>query len=58
MVCNKLITCARDPRAPGPSEVEELENGVEATYSSMVVSSKADLEALIRGDPVNVRYEE
>jgi hypothetical protein len=54
----KLITCEPGPSRPGPSEAETLENGVEATYSSMVVSSREDLEALIRGEPVKVLYAE
>ncbi|HYO53670.1 DUF4288 domain-containing protein [Archangium sp.] len=57
----KLISCAPNPFPfkPGASpEVETIENGVEATYSSFLVSSKADLDALVRGEPVRVLYEE
>lgn len=54
----KLISCATAPEKPGPSTVETLEDGVEATYSFMVVSSRQELDALINGEPVPVLYEE
>jgi hypothetical protein len=54
----KLISCAASPEKPGPSTVETLEDGVEATYSFLVVSSRQELDSLIKGEPVNVLYEE
>ncbi|HEX5748422.1 MAG TPA: DUF4288 domain-containing protein [Archangium sp.] len=46
----KLISCATD--------AETLEDGVEATYSFLVVSGRQQLDALIKGEPVPVLYEE
>jgi hypothetical protein len=54
----KLISCASASGSPGPSEAETLEDGVEATYSFLRVSSRQELDALIKGDPVQVLYEE
>jgi hypothetical protein len=54
----KLISCAAAPESPGPSTVETIEDGVEATYSFLVVSSRKELDALIKGEPVQVLYEE
>jgi hypothetical protein len=46
----KLISCDTD--------AETLEDGVEATYSFLVVSSRQQLDALSKGEPVPVLYEE
>ncbi|KFA92508.1 DUF4288 domain-containing protein [Archangium violaceum] len=46
----KLISCATD--------TETLEDGVEATYSFLVVSGRQQLDSLIKGEPVPVLYEE
>lgn len=54
----KVVTCAADPAAPGESTVAKLYDGVEATYSTFVVKSRADLEMLIKGQPVAVVYQE
>ncbi len=54
----KLISCIADPETLAPSPVETIEDGAEATYSFLVVSSRQNLDALIKGDPVNVLYEE
>lgn len=54
----KVVSCAADPAVPGESMVSKLYDGVEATYSSLVVKSRADLEKLIKGKPVTVVYEE
>jgi hypothetical protein len=54
----KLIACAANPEKPGSSTVEALEDGVEATYSFLVVSNRQELEAFITGEPVRVLYEE
>ncbi|MFP2926664.1 DUF4288 domain-containing protein [Pyxidicoccus sp. 3LG] len=55
----KVIACAPNPfSSASEPEVETMENGVEATYMSFTVSSKADLDALVRGDAVTLRYEE
>jgi hypothetical protein len=54
----KLISCAAAPESPGPSTAETIEDGVEATYSFLVVSSRRELDALIKGEPVQVLYEE
>jgi uncharacterized protein DUF4288 len=54
----KLISCASAPESPGPSTAEVIEDGVEATYSFLVVSSRKELDALIKGEPVQVLYEE
>jgi hypothetical protein len=54
----KLIACAVNPERSGPAEVETLEDGVEATYSFLVVSNRQELDALIKGEPVRILYEE
>ncbi|WP_157758568.1 DUF4288 domain-containing protein [Cystobacter fuscus] len=54
----KLITCAADPILSNQALVTRLHDGVEATYSSFTVNSKAELDALIRGESVAVLYDE
>ena len=54
----KVVTCSADPSRSGESEVARLYDGVEATYSFMSVKNAAGLRTLIRGDAVDVRYEE
>jgi hypothetical protein len=53
----KLLTCA--PSLLGHSaDNEKIEDGMEATYSAFTVSSREDLDAFIRGESVQVIYEE
>jgi hypothetical protein len=54
----KVVFCAADPAVRGGHAVTKLYDGVELTYSSMMLKSAADLDALIRGKPVTVVYEE
>ncbi|XXF79109.1 DUF4288 domain-containing protein [Myxococcaceae bacterium GXIMD 01537] len=54
----KLVSCAADPSVPGESTVTKLYDGVEATYSTFVAKSRADLEKLIKGESVSAVYEE
>ncbi|MBZ4419651.1 DUF4288 domain-containing protein [Myxococcus sp. RHSTA-1-4] len=54
----KVVSCAADPAVPGSSDVTKLYDGVEATYSSFLVKSRAELDALIQGKPATVVYEE
>jgi hypothetical protein len=54
----KVVTCAADPTISGESTVAKLYDGVEVTYSSFIIESRADLEKLIEGKPVTVVYEE
>ncbi len=54
----KVVTCAANPALPGESTVTKFHDGVEATYSSFVVKSKADLEKLINGKQVEIQYDE
>ena len=54
----KLLTCAADPASGEMSPVTKLHDGVEATYSTFTVKSRAELDALIRGDAVSVLYDE
>jgi hypothetical protein len=53
----KLITCAAGPDSD-ESVVTKIHDGVEVTYSSFTVNSKAELEALIRGKSVAILYDE
>ncbi|WP_158502003.1 DUF4288 domain-containing protein [Vitiosangium sp. GDMCC 1.1324] len=53
----KLLTCA--PAIGGSSgDNDIIEDGVEATYNAFTVSSREKLDAFIRGEPVEVLYEE
>lgn len=53
----KLLTCY--PAIGGHSaDNEKVEDGMEATYNAFTVSSREKLEAFIRGEPVEVIYEE
>lgn len=54
----KLISCATPTESSGPSTAEAIEDGVEATYSFLRVSSRKELDDLIKGEPVQVLYEE
>ncbi|HYO57780.1 DUF4288 domain-containing protein [Archangium sp.] len=53
----KLLTCAPSVVSGSPDN-EKLEDGMEATFSAFMVSSREKLEAFIRGEPVEVTYEE
>jgi hypothetical protein len=46
----KIIACEDPSDRPG--------DGIEITYSEMVVDSQEALEKLVKGEPVVVRYEE
>ncbi|HET9449528.1 MAG TPA: DUF4288 domain-containing protein [Aggregicoccus sp.] len=54
----KVISCAATISMPGSGLVEQVHDGMEATYSGFTVGSREALDALIAGDPVTVRYEE
>lgn len=53
----KLLTCSPSLLSR-TGDNEKLEDGMEATYSAFMVSSREDLETFIRGEPVKVIYEE
>jgi hypothetical protein len=53
----KLLTCAPSLKSR-TGDNEQIEDGMEATYNAFTVSSREKLEAFIRGEPVEVLYEE
>jgi hypothetical protein len=53
----KLLTCSPSLLSRTANN-EKLEDGMEATYSAFMVSSREDLDTFIRGEPVKVIYEE
>jgi hypothetical protein len=53
----KLLTCAPSLLSRR-GDNEQVEDGMEATYSAFTVSSREKLDAFIRGEPVEVLYEE
>ena len=54
----RVTWCAADPRSETKWPwVRKLRPGVEATFSTFVVRSRSDLDALIEGRSVSVRYE-
>ncbi|WNG62252.1 DUF4288 domain-containing protein [Archangium gephyra] len=53
----KLLTCAPSLTS-GTQDNETIEDGTEATFSAFTVSSRKELEAFIRGESVQVTYEE
>ncbi len=53
----KLLTCAPSLLSR-TGDNEKIEDGMEATYSAFTVSSREKLDALIRGESVEVIYEE
>lgn len=53
----KILTCA--PAIGGTTaDNDKIEDGVEATFNAFTVCSREKLEAFIRGEPVEVIYEE
>lgn len=54
----KAVQCSARIDLPGDSTVRRLHEGVEATYSNLVVKSRSALEKLISGEAVPVVYEE
>ncbi|HEX5751224.1 MAG TPA: DUF4288 domain-containing protein [Archangium sp.] len=53
----KLLTCAPSLTSR-TGDSETIEDGTEATFSAFMVSSRKELEAFIRGESVQVTYEE
>ncbi len=53
----KLLTCSPSLLSR-TGDNEKVEDGMEATYSAFTVASREKLDALIRGEPVEVIYEE
>ncbi len=53
----KLVSCAPSLTGSSPDN-SRIEDGMEATWSAFMVGNRQDLETLIRGEPVQVLYEE
>jgi hypothetical protein len=53
----KLLTCAPS-LSSRTGDNGTIEDGTEATFSAFMVSSRKELEAFIRGESVQVTYEE
>lgn len=53
----KILTCAAAIGGT-TADNDKIEDGVEATFNAFTVSSREKLEAFIRGEPVEVIYEE
>jgi hypothetical protein len=54
----KVVLCAGDPQTSKPDRVHRVYDGIEATYSRYRVVGRDRLNALVRGQPVSVKYEE
>ena len=53
----KLVSCAPSLTGGG-TDNSVIEDGMEATWSAFLVRNRQDLESFIRGEPVQVLYEE
>ncbi len=53
----KLLTCA-PPVTSRSADNSKVEDGMEATFSAFTVANREGLDAFIRGEPVQVIYEE